>query len=367
MTKIPAKIGGLPSLFIITVLVPTAIATIYFTLSSSVYTSESRFVVKSSEKKSTGGLGALLRSGGFSNATDEAFVATDYIISRDALKNLNRDGLISQAYGSRDVSFLNRFNGLGLNGSMEKLYSFYQDQVEIKYDGGTGIAVLTVKAFSPEAAHKINLRLLDLTEELVNRLNKRGREDVVSNSSREVEDAKEKARAAALALSDYRNREGVVDPEKQATVQLQMISKLQDDVISTKTQLVQLQMLTPQNPQVPVLRARIAELNREIAEQTGLVAGNQKSLAATAAQFQRLQLETQLADRDLGAAMTSLQEARNEARRKQAYVERIVQPSLPDSASAPKRLRGILSIFAIGLVLWAITSMLLAGVREHGD
>ncbi|KQN10205.1 hypothetical protein ASE85_04635 [Sphingobium sp. Leaf26] len=367
MTKIPEKIGGLPSLFIATVLVPTAIATIYFLLSSSVYTSESRFVVKSSEKQSSSGLGALLKSGGFTNASEDAFVANDYMISRDALKALNRDGLVSRAYGNENVSFLNRFNGLGTNASNEKLYAFYQDQIEVKYDAASGIATLKVKAFDPSEAQAINLRLLDQAEALVNRLNVRGREDLISYSSAEVTDAKEKARAAALALSDYRNREGVVDPEKQATVQLQMISKLQDDMISTKTQLVQLQMLTPQNPQVPVLRARIAELNREIAAQTGLVAGNQKSLAASAAQFQRLQLESQLADRDLGAAMTSLQEARNEARRKQAYVERIVQPSLPDNASAPKRLRGIISTFIVGLVLWAISSMLLAGVREHSD
>lgn len=367
MTKIPEKIGGLPSLFIATVLVPTAIATVYFLLSSNVYTSESRFVVKSSEKQSSSGLGALLKSGGFTNASEDAFVANDYIISRDALGALNRDGLVSRAYGNGKVSFLNRFNGLGLNGSNEKLYAYYQDHVEVKYDAASGIATLSVKAFTPEEARKINLRLLDQAETLVNRLNRRGREDLVSYSSAEVADAKAKARAAALALSAYRNQEGVVDPEKQATVQLQMISKLQDDMISTKTQLVQLQLLTPQNPQVPVLRARIAELNREIAAQTGLVAGNQKSLAASAAQFQRLQLESQLADRDLAAAMTSLQESRNEARRKQAYVERIVQPSLPDSAAAPKRLRGILSTMAVGLVLWAIATMLLAGVREHGD
>ncbi len=367
MTKIPEKIGGLPSLFIATVLVPTAIATVYFVLSSNVFTSESRFVVKSSEKRSSGGLGALLKSGGFTNASEDAFVANDYMISRDALNALNRDGLVSRAYGNKNVSFLNRFNGLGTNGSNEKLYAFYQDQVEVKYDAASGIATLKVKAFDPVEAQTINRRLLDQAEALVNRLNRRGREDLVNYSGAEVADAKEKARAAALALSDYRNREGVVDPEKQATVQLQMISKLQDDMISTKTQLVQLQMLTPQNPQVPVLRARIAELNREIAAQTGLVAGNQKSLAASAAQFQRLQLESQLADRDLAASMTSLQEARNEARRKQTYVERIVQPSLPDNAAAPKRLRGIISTFIVGLVMWAISSMLLAGVREHTD
>jgi len=46
-------------------------------------------------------------------------------------------------------------------------------------------------------------------------------------------------------------------------------------------------------------------------------------------------------------------------------VERIVQPSHPDKPLEPRRLRGILVTFLLGLVAWGILSMLLAGVREH--
>ena len=115
----------------------------------------------------------------------------------------------------------------------------------------------------------------------------------------------------------------------------------------------------------PILEVRISSLSREIDEQLGLVAGNRRSLSATAAQYQRLELEREFADRRLAAAMNSLEEARNDARRKQAYVERIVQPSLPDEAEEPKRLRGILATLLLGLAAWAILKMLLAGIREH--
>jgi capsular polysaccharide transport system permease protein len=65
--------------------------------------------------------------------------------------------------------------------------------------------------------------------------------------------------------------------------------------------------------------------------------------------------------------MSSLVDAQNEARRKQAYVERISRPNLPDEALEPRRLRGILATLVLGLVAWGILSMLLAGVREHQD
>ncbi len=69
---------------------------------------------------------------------------------------------------------------------------------------------------------------------------------------------------AALALAQFRNASGIIDPEKQAAVQLQMISKLQDELIGSRMQLLQLRAMAPENPQIPVLQARIAGLSRQI-------------------------------------------------------------------------------------------------------
>jgi capsular polysaccharide transport system permease protein len=160
---------------------------------------------------------------------------------------------------------------------------------------------------------------------------------------------------------------GVVDPERQATVQLQMISKLQDELIASRNQLLQLRAFAPGNPQVPVLRTKISGLSRDINAELGKVAGNSSSLSAAAAQYQRYQLESQVSDKLLAAAISSLEDARNEARRKQAYVERIEQPSVPDSAEYPRRLRGIFAAFVFGLIAYGIISMLLAGMQEHHD
>jgi len=366
MLKIPEKVGGLPVLFIATVLIPTLIATVYFSIKSDIYSSESRFVVKSSEKQPVSGLGSLLKTSGIS-VSEEGYAANDYILSRDALAALNRDGLVQRAYGNPDISFVDRFNPFGSTGGSERLFNYYEDKITVKHDAGTGITTLKVDAYDPADAQRINVRLLDQAEALVNRMNKRGRDDGINYANRELAEAKDTARNAAVALSVYRNREGIVDPDKQATVQLQMISKLQDEMIATKTQLVQLRSLTPQNPQIPVLATRITELNREIGQQLGQVAGDQKSLAASAVEFERLQLESQLADKQLGAAIASLQEAKNDSRRKRAYVERIVDANLPDHRSGPKRLRGILNVLVVGLVLWGILSMVLSGLREHTD
>ncbi len=361
--------GGIFSpLFLITVLIPTAISIVYFGIfSSDIYISESKFVVRSPDKPAQSGLGLLLKSSGFANAGDEIYAAQNYVLSRDALKALNNGQAFAKAYGDTSISFFDRFNSSGFSNTFEDLFKYYQKKIFVEHDTTSSVTTLTVKAYTAQDAYRFNERLLEMAEATVNKLNKRGREDLIRFAQVEVNDAKKKAQDAALALSAYRNQQGVIDPEKQATAQLQMISKLQDELIVTRTQLRELRTFAPQNPQIEVLNTRAKGLADEIEDQLGRVAGNSRSLSSQAARYQRLVLDNQFAERQLASAAASLEEARNEARRKQAYVERIVEPNQPDDALEPRRLRGIFSTLVLGLAAWGILSMLIAGMLEHKD
>lgn len=366
--RTPRVLRSINPLFLVTVVLPTLLATIYFgLLASDVYISQSQFVVRSPDKPSATGLGVLLKSVGFSNAGDEIFVAQEYVKSRDALRSLERDGTVRRAYGNDSISVFDRFNGFGWNSSFEDLFDYFRGKVKVEHDTTSSITTLSVRAYRPEDARRINRQLLDLSEALVNRLNSRGEFDVLGYAQREAGEAEQQARRASQALAAFRQQSGVVDPEKQAGVQLQLVSKLQDELIGARLQLQQLQTVAPDNPQIPLLQSRIEGLGRQIDIETGRAAGSQRSLSAAAVRYQRLVLDREYADKRLTAALASLQEARNEARRKQAYVERIAEPNLPDEALEPRRFRGILATLVLGLVAYGILSMLLAGIREHRD
>lgn len=365
---IASKIKKISPLFLITVIIPTLLAILYFGfIASDVYISESRFTVRSPEKSTPTGLGALFKGSGFTNAADEVYATQDYVQSRDALRALNRQNAFTRAYSASSISAFDRFPGMGGGTTFEDLYKYYKKKVDVKYETSSSIVTLTVRAFTPRDAARFNEQLLEMAEATVNKLNERGRQDLIRFAQREVSEAKAKSQAAALALSAYRNAAGVVDPEKQATVQVQMISKLQDQLIATRTQLTETRAVSPQNPQIEVLATRAESLSDEIDKQLGLVAGSSRSLSSRAAQYQRLALENQFADKQLASAMASLDEARNEANRKQAYVERIVQPNVPDEPLEPRRWRGIFSTLILGLAAWGIISMLIAGMLEHRD
>lgn len=355
-------------LFIATVILPTVLSVLYFGLiASDVYISESRFVVRSPDKPAISGLGAVLSAGGISTSGDKSYAVVDYVKSRDGLRDANRDGTVAKAYGSNAVSAFDRFGGLLRGKTFEHLYEYYTGKVSIEFDAGTQVTKLTVSAFSPKDAQLINQRLIQQSEQLVNRLNTRAQSDTVKLAGQEVEEAKRRAQAAAVALARFRDDRRLLDPEKEAAVRLQMVSKLQDELIISRTQLAQMRQFAPQNPQIPALQTKIATLSAEIAEQTGKIAGAPGSLSGESVRYQSLRIDAEVADKQLAAALAGLQEARNDARRKQAYVERVAGPNLPDYPLEPHRWKAILATLIMGIIAWGVLRTLIAGVREHHD
>ena len=353
-------------LFLLTVVLPVLLASIYFGLiASDVFISESRFVVRSPQRQAAIGLGAILQGAGFSRSQDDTYTVHDYILSRDALSELERQFALAKSFAGDKVDMFNRFGGFDRDSSFEALHRYYQKRVSMDVDGVSSITVLRTSAFSASEAHAINEKLLELSEKLVNQLNERGRQDMIRFATSEVAVAEQKAKAATLAVAAFRAQKEVFDPERQSALQLQLVSKMQDELIATKTQLALIRDLTKDNPQIASLQKKVDTLQLEINSETAKVSGGARSLSGKSADYARLSLDLAFADKQLSVALTSLEQARNDAQRKQLYLERIVQPNVPDMAVEPRRLRGVLATFIMGLIAWGILSLLLAGIMEH--
>ena len=352
-----------------TVIAPTLVAIIYFGLiASNVYISESRFLVRSPQQKTQGGLfGDLLQGTGLSRAQDDTYSVHDFILSRDALRALDARLGVRNAFASDKADPINRFPGLFQDNSFEDFYQYYGKHVGIDYDSASSISTLTVRAFSAAVAKNINDALLQLSEGLINGLNERSREDLIRFAEADVKVATDKAAAAAVALFAYRSKNAVFEPSKQAEIQLEGVARIQGDLVTTEAQLAQLRKLSPTNPQIPGLESRAETLRHAIASEAAKVTGANGSFSARAQTFERLTLDSMFADKQLGAALAGLETARSEALRKHLYLERLVQPSLPDKAMEPRRIRSVFTVFLLGLIVWGVASLVIAAIREHSD
>ena len=366
--NLKARLTRANTIFWITVAIPTVLAAIYFGLiASDVYISESRFVVRSPQRQAPTGLGALFTGTAFSRSQDDTYSVHDFVLSRDALKVLDEQLALRKAYSSNDADFINRFPGVDWDDSFEAFHRYYRKHVTIEYDTVSSITILKVRAFTGDDAKKINDLLLKMGERLVNNLNDRSRQDLIKTAEVEVAVGEEKVKQAAVALAGFRTNQTVFDPDRQSTMQLQGVARLQDEVVATETQLNQIQRVSPSNPQVGSLKNRVETLRRAIANETAKVAGAGASLTSKSGAFERLALEKTFAEKQLAGSLAALESAKSEALRKQLYLERLVQPNLPDKSAEPRRLRSIFMIFVLGLVAWGVISLLVASIKEHAD
>jgi capsular polysaccharide transport system permease protein len=356
-------------IFVLTVLLPTLGAVIYYGLiASDVYTSESRFIVRSPQKPAQAGfLGEFLQGSGISRSQDDTYSVRDFILSRDALNELDTKLALRRAYTRGGLDLFARFPALDRDSSFEAFYRYYRKRVGVEFDPVSSISVLTVEAFSAADAHRVNALLLDMSERLVNSLNDRSRNDLIRFAEHEVDLAAEKSRDASLALLAYRSQQSVFEPDKQAAIQLEGVAKIESELVTTEAQIAQLKKLSPDNPQIIGLDGRADTLRAALKSEAAKVTSGNGSLSARAPTFERLALESTVADRQLGSALAALETARSEAARQQLYLERLVQPSLPDKAMEPRRVRGMFTVLLVGLIGWGVVSLVVASVREHGE
>src|SRR5260370_31827795 len=104
----------------------------------------------------------------------------------------------------------------------------------------SGISTLSVKAFRPEDARDVAEALLTAGEALVNRINQRLQTDAIANSLADLDAAQQRMITAQAALTDFRNRELIVDPTQNAVALAELISRLSTELAATQAQISEL-------------------------------------------------------------------------------------------------------------------------------
>lgn len=354
--------------FLGAVILPTLLAAVYYGLiASDVYISESRFVIKSPDQKRSqvSTLANLVQTTGLSGGQEQTNEVLTYVRSRDALKALEKNISVRDKFSSPEADFLSRFPQPFSQNSFESLFKYYGKRVDAVMDTETGTAAIKVEAFTPQDAYVINRELLNLSEELVNRLNRRAQSKGIVEAQKQVDLATQRARDARIALAQYRNAQSLIDPTKQAGGVLEIANSLIGERAALQAQLDTMQRLTPGNPSIPALRNRINAISVQISSQDNRVVGNGSGIASKLGGYENLLVEQEFSTNSLTAANSALVQARADAQRQQFYLERVVDPNTPDTPLLPKRFISVIVVFGSACCLYFIAWMFMVGVLEH--
>jgi capsular polysaccharide transport system permease protein len=367
--KIAAFCGSLNLWFWALVGLPTLIAGVYFfAIASDLYLSEVKFVVRGPSNGPANPFTAMLSGASGLAVSEDEFAVLDYLMSRDAVRRLEREDDLRTLLSRPEGDLITRFPGIWFwRKDFEALYKSYSRFVSVEVDSASGVGTLMVKAYRPEDAQRIARALLTFSEQLVNALNERARHDALATFRHEVESTEQKIAKIQAQLTAYRIKQKMLDPKSASLGPLQLLAQMNGQLAAARGQLAEIIKTSPNSPHIRLIRTRIASLEKLIADERGKMTGDGNSVATAVAEYERLDVQRLLAEKTLVSAFTSLEAARLEAQRKQLYLETIAQPNLADYPLYPKRFVSFATVVVTCLLAYGIAWLLVASVREHAS
>ena len=354
--------------FFLLVVLPTLAAATYFGLvAANQYESSADFIVRRSDSVATGAnVGQILGFNLGSGATGpDAVLVQEYLLSHDAVARLAaRDGLVD-VFRRPEADWFSRL--WSAHPSPERLLAYYLRHVDVEGDESSGILHLTVHSFQPRDSYRIAAQLLEMGEQQINAINERTYNDNVAASRREMAQTREQLARIQATLTSYRQSNRDVNPESTGQAQLTLVTGLTGNLVDARARLGTMAgVISHDSPQYRALARQVRALEGQVAGQTTKIAGPDRSVANRLSEYEQLVIQRDEIAKVYSEAAVRSQAAQDEARRKQLYLIRVVEPNMPVRAEFPKRWQMVASVFAGLFLAYAIVWLLWAGVKEHG-
>lgn len=355
-------------LFLSVAVTPTLAAVIYSQIAASpIYASEVSFAIRSRDGQSSiSGLGALAGNLGVGLVgSNDIYAVRSYLQSPGLFEKIDAATGFSASAAKHDRDWFVR---LPANASTEEKFAYYLSMVQVKLSNVEQIVTIRAEAFSPEDAKILATTLVVRTDEFVNKLNERAKLDFVSFAESEERRSEERVSQTRLDIMQWRNANLQVDPEKAVESQLSIINGLDTDLAKTRADISQMEnMTTDVQARMRLMRLREQALAKQIEAERAKITGKNSAMATMLSEFERLQIERDLAEKSYATAIESLRVAQQEATQKQKYIVVTADPSLPQDASFPRPLFHPAIVAASGIGIYLVLIFLLSLARDYRD
>jgi capsular polysaccharide transport system permease protein len=351
------------------VLLPTFLVGLYYyKYATDLYLSESAFVVKTASAPAPLGEGLLTGLSATPIATLQGSISVqDFILSREVLGRLERDLGIVAHFQDKAIDPVRR---LAPDATMEDVYDYYANVVSVSYDPAESVIRMEVVAASPEMAQAISAALISYSEDMVDGLSSRLREDTLREAAEAVALAKTALEDAHLRVATLQQELMVFSTEVELGGETGIIHTLELEVEALRGKLDELLTYAAEDD------ARVVDLRRDIAFKRSQTAERRRnlvgdgsgaggSLSSVNVELQRAEVEVMTQQQQFMSAMASQEAARIEAQRQVRYLAPIVPPALADKSTRPHRARNTALAFVIFFGIFMMVSLTISVLREQ--
>lgn len=345
-----------------------AAAAYYLFIASNQYISEAQFTVAGGSMPKPDSIASMTGIPAMAIIQDTQIV-TNYIHSRASAELLQSTVNLRALYSKPEIDWLSRFDPAE---PIEKFVDYWKNMTSVAIRMPGGIVSLHVRAFSPEDAADITRGVIAASEKLINDMDERMHHDAVANAEHQVATATERLALTRAALEKGRNDSGVLDSAKAGEAAMALIGAGRANLLQLQQDYqTQLHSVSPQAPQMLVLKSRIdaatrqvGELEAQVTKKPGSTSGD-AVISGVMSKLSELDLENKIAERLYAGALAALEGARLTAQNKMMYLTTFVQPVLPQDSEYPHRIRSPLLIFLACLTAWGILASLAVAVRNR--
>lgn len=352
-------------IFTLTVLIPTFIAVIYYSLICTPrYVSESTFSIRTSQSNGSDLLQSLtgLPSNKTGSTAEDNYAIAELLHSHTLISRLPNHLSIRTLFNNDNIDFLSRLTSAKQN----EITKYWRKRVHINVDSLSNLSTLSIQAYSAEEAKTLNEFLLRESEMFINELSNRIQNDAAEQAKKELSLSEGRLAKANNALNTFLNTNGEIDPSKSISARGEILASLEAQLAAKQTEFSAKRAFLKQNsPILTTLKGEISALKKQIHKQGQLLQGSSTKTTELLTQYQNLLLEKEFAQQAYGAALASTEKARIEASTQKRYLVRIIEPNLPDETTEPRALMNILTVALFTFLLWGIGSLLIATVRDH--
>lgn len=360
--------------------VAIVVTTYYLLIAAPLYVSQSQFTVRGKSVAVSVPILAAFTGQDQGGVTDSDAVA-NYIQSGEMLQALDRSDQLRKQYSSFRLDFLNH---MPANATPEDFLAFYNKMINVSVDSDSNIITVKVISVNPQAAYSVNQAILKNTSAYVDNLSRKIRDEATRAAQQDLQKAMHDVIVARGAVTAFRQRTGVIDPNSYGQVAAGAAMSLEQQIYALRMQRASLLTYsTPGSPQVQQVDAQIAALQREIGQVNASLSGASqvagmdsapsvpsagqtgKPLVKDLNEYQGLFARQVYAEQRLAVTQANYDQALSAAEQKSMFVVPVTNPNLPGKPTMPARIINILGALLLAAVTYAICKLAILSIRDH--
>lgn len=323
----------------------------FYFLGRARYVTTSNFVVrKSILENSEINLASFISGGNRGSIEDSRFLKLN-LKSIDVYEELNKKYNLIDYY---QKNYFDPFAGINKDTKYSKKYEMFKKQINIKLDEKSGVLTLKTFAFSPIVSYDLNLYLIQIAEEFVNKTN----QDIIKNqlSFAKVEgiNAKERVDEAFAALERYQQKAQIINIQPEIIASSNLIAALEVELANKKIELATLKRKFIDNnaPEIIYLSDQVKELINQIKiEREATVSPKGKELNRKLSILSKLKANLDFSNELYKTTLTSIEKSRIDSLRKQRYITVLSKPFIPDRQYYSWRHKGFFTVASLLFIL----------------